>query len=565
MNNNIQLTRRRILAGLGATGAASVGAGFGTSALFSDEESFRGNTLAAGTLDLKVDWEEHYSYPQRYGMADPTADLDVSRTEPDDTSSYAGLPDPEAPVVWVHEDDLAEYMSNTAIEAFPDPDDDGEQEIETEAFTYAPCEDGADTDEDLTPTGDGATRTENGDTFPDDEPAPLINLQDVKPGDFGEFTLSFHLCNNPGNVWLQAANYSESGGANPDPEKTAEGDDDNAANLAENIRTVWWYDDGNNVVDESIGAVDVMVAVDTSGSLSSDNVSDLETEANELATDLVDAGDARVGGLSFGDSAVDNFTGLSGSPVQFSGLSAGGNTPTPAALEVAAAELNANARADAETFVVLFTDGGPNYPDQTYEAGGYTVGNGYTGGTTGNSSVDNSELEETAGVANGIRSDHHILAVGINDDRMPNGRDDPGDIFGTGGDGHLSSYLRDEIAGSQSDYFQAEDPASVSDVRNAIIETIAVSEEVFHRGTLAEDLAALTSSPVPLDSDLSTEFDEFADAETSPDRECFQAGVSYYIGFGWWLPEDVGNEVQGDSVSFDLGFYTEQCRHNDGA
>jgi hypothetical protein len=150
---------------------------------------------------------------------------------------------------------------------------------------------------------------------------------------------------------------------------------------------------------------------------------------------------------------------------------------------------------------------------------------------------------------------------------MPNGResDDPGDISGTGADGHLSSYLRDEIAGSQSEYFQAEDPASVSDVRNAIIETIAVSEEVFHRGTLAEDLAALTSSPVPLDSDLSTEFDEFADAETSPDRECFQAGVSYYIGFGWWLPEDVGNEVQGDSVSFDLGFYTEQCRNSDGA
>jgi hypothetical protein len=27
---------------------------------------------------------------------------------------------------------------------------------------------------------------------------------------------------------------------------------------------------------------------------------------------------------------------------------------------------------------------------------------------------------------------------------------------------------------------------------------------------------------------------------------------------------DVGNEVQSDSVSFDLGFYAEQCRHNDG-
>jgi hypothetical protein len=41
--------------------------------------------------------------------------------------------------------------------------------------------------------------------------------------------------------------------------------------------------------------------------------------------------------------------------------------------------------------------------------------------------------------------------------------------------------------------------------------------------------------------------------------------VTHYIGFGWWLPEEDGNEVQGDSVSFDLGFYTEQCRNNDGS
>jgi hypothetical protein len=30
----------------------------------------------------------------------------------------------------------------------------------------------------------------------------------------------------------------------------------------------------------------------------------------------------------------------------------------------------------------------------------------------------------------------------------------------------------------------------------------------------------------------------------------------------WWLPIDHGNQVQSDSVTFDLGFYTEQCRHN---
>jgi hypothetical protein len=33
----------------------------------------------------------------------------------------------------------------------------------------------------------------------------------------------------------------------------------------------------------------------------------------------------------------------------------------------------------------------------------------------------------------------------------------------------------------------------------------------------------------------------------------------------WWLPIDHGNQVQSDSATFDLGFYTEQCRHNDGS
>ena len=68
-DDKLELTRRKILAGAGAVGAAGVGAGLGTSALFSDEESFVNNEITAGELDLKVDWEEHYSYPQLYGFS----------------------------------------------------------------------------------------------------------------------------------------------------------------------------------------------------------------------------------------------------------------------------------------------------------------------------------------------------------------------------------------------------------------------------------------------------------------------------------------------------------------
>ncbi|MUV87365.1 hypothetical protein GJ631_12530 [Natronomonas sp. CBA1123] len=54
------LSRRKTLAGLGAIGLASAGAGLGTSAFFSDQESFTGNTLTAGTLDLRVPYEASY-------------------------------------------------------------------------------------------------------------------------------------------------------------------------------------------------------------------------------------------------------------------------------------------------------------------------------------------------------------------------------------------------------------------------------------------------------------------------------------------------------------------------
>jgi predicted ribosomally synthesized peptide with SipW-like signal peptide len=55
-DDNFKLTRRKALAGLTTIGIAGVGAGMGTSALFSDEEEFEDNVIEAGTLDLVVDY-----------------------------------------------------------------------------------------------------------------------------------------------------------------------------------------------------------------------------------------------------------------------------------------------------------------------------------------------------------------------------------------------------------------------------------------------------------------------------------------------------------------------------
>jgi predicted ribosomally synthesized peptide with SipW-like signal peptide len=54
------LSRRSVLLGLGTVGLASAGAGLGTTAYFSDRESFVGNSLQAGSLDLFVRYDATY-------------------------------------------------------------------------------------------------------------------------------------------------------------------------------------------------------------------------------------------------------------------------------------------------------------------------------------------------------------------------------------------------------------------------------------------------------------------------------------------------------------------------
>ncbi|WP_435117887.1 SipW-dependent-type signal peptide-containing protein [Halolamina sp. C58] len=50
----LELTRRRVLGGLGTIGVAGAAAGLGTSAYLNDTESFEDNTIQAGTLDMSV-------------------------------------------------------------------------------------------------------------------------------------------------------------------------------------------------------------------------------------------------------------------------------------------------------------------------------------------------------------------------------------------------------------------------------------------------------------------------------------------------------------------------------
>jgi len=366
MTDEFELSRRKVLAGLGTIGVASAGVGLGTSAYFSDEETFTNNTLVAGSLDLKVDWEEHYHLTNEqvyYQIEEDTQSSWVPGVV-DEIPSYAdstewfGFPDPTTPMVYLHEDVVETYLDLTAIEAFPDVDNDGTQDTTYGGWTYDPCLHGADTPEDLDPVEVGGMggvekyRSLNEDTVfgSVEEPEgvkPLIYLDDVKPGDFGEVTFSFHLCDNPGYVWMFADNVEWAENGLTEPERKDPDEMDDYVELMDAIRTVWWYDtDGDNVLDEG--------------------------------------------------------------------------------------------------------------------------------------------------------------------------------------------------------------------------------EEVIFRGSLKDSLDALmTDNGIPLDGDRGTAYDEIAAIgdEANPQygiRECFDPSTTVYVGFAWYLPVDHANEIQTDSVQFDVGFYTEQCRHNDG-
>src|SRR6056297_801410 len=96
------LTRRKMLAGLGAVGVASAGAGLGTSAFFSDRESFANNELVAGELDLLVDWQQTYTANDEtvFVNAHPDHDADGEQSISDGEGGqikYSDFLDPDDP------------------------------------------------------------------------------------------------------------------------------------------------------------------------------------------------------------------------------------------------------------------------------------------------------------------------------------------------------------------------------------------------------------------------------------------------------------------------------------
>ena len=464
--NLFNTSRRQVLAGLGAVGLASAGAGLGTTAYFSDTESFSGNSLQAGEFDLKVDWQHNY-----FGaMAD-------------DVYGEAGRP----------------YVS-----AFPDADGDGIRDEFLSRAEIAANDQNLDAGE-----VEDMYRAQFADV-PQDFDMPLISLDDVKPGDRGCVSLSLHLFDNPGHIWVGADNVVGAENGQSEPEMGVDGTAEGMGELAESITARVWYDDGNCELDGGFEGetAEVVAVLDRSGSMINDTGSaatsvkwasakdGVQTLVDALAPNAVD-----FGLVSYASSAsVDQ--GLTSDPADISaalaGLTPSGSTNIGDALTTADGLFSGSA--DAE-IVVLLTNGNP---------------------TTGPNPIT---------VASGLKADGVTIYT-----------------VAYGSDANASTLS--QISSGPAFAYSATQIAAIESVFAAIGQSIA-GEQIIEEGTLAEVLTALQSG-VHLDSNLQEE-----------GVQCFVNSTTRYIAMDWELPTSVGNEVQTDTLSFDLVLEAEQCRHNE--
>ncbi|MFB6102284.1 MAG: SipW-dependent-type signal peptide-containing protein [Haloplanus sp.] len=259
-DERFDISRRKALAALGTIGVASAGAGLGTSAYFSDQETFENNQLVAGTLDMGVGYSAHYSdwmanaegTPEDAGLS---GDIRMYGGEAGETggvgdleSGEIGLPTNEAWLIAVDsEADAAQFLENTQYDSFNDGDG---------ALNSCPLD-----------SGDQA----------DSISAPVIDLDDVKPGDFGEVTFDFRLCDNPGFVWINGSieSASENDITEPEGDDAQEDGDPDSTNpddieLLNVVQTAVWVDDGDNYQDRDTdgdGTVTESIQVQSLGDL----------------------------------------------------------------------------------------------------------------------------------------------------------------------------------------------------------------------------------------------------------------------------------------------------------
>ncbi|MFB6109188.1 MAG: SipW-dependent-type signal peptide-containing protein [Haloplanus sp.] len=496
-DTTFDLTRRRILAGLGGIGAVAAGAGAGTSAYFSDSEELP-NRIVAGQTDLKVDWQQ-----------------------------------------------TVEQSPTTPVNAYPDPDGDGVQSVGGVNTAGADAE--------IRPhhVPDACGRCADPDyALRQGEQEWCISAVEGQQSvtEFYDFQRSDW---SSGNTAIQAADtmrvffYREQ----------STGD----VYLVVINDSVADTDDGGDAIVEYVGLQEatnnadpwVVGAQDDPDGDSSDSYSATRTEWhwNPGKTDGGAAGPLRPA------SGHDGFC-VQVDPQTLNGVSAlevlDGSTSNPLGLD------------PTEPFTVCSSTGLVS-GDELSIPGVYQSDN----------APNQQHLMEVGDLKPGDRGktdfslhlcdfDSYVWFFAANVTEAENGVTEPEaadpDEDGTEGSPGTDPELADAV---QVRCWYDEDCDEVADG----------SETVFFEGSLAEALTLFSQGDpvrgVPLDGDRSTDYAEVVNGAPAPGtgdgRECFPAQTTVCVGFEWWVPVDHANEIQTDSVAFDLGFYVEQCAANDGS
>ena len=554
--DSIGLSRRTVLAGLGAVGVASAGAGLGTTAYFNDTESFEGNQLTAGQLDLLVDWQQTYDFG-----------------------------------------DGRQFVS-----AHPDHDGDGEQsvEIDGEVFSYSDFPDEEDEDsnganlpvldcDNIPPLSEADFGT---DPVTGEEMETLVQLTDVKPGDSGEITFSLHLCDNPGYIWMQAANVSQSGGSGTEPELLV--DPDNLGDLGEAIEARLWYDEDCDNVYDGAEPVDIMLTLDFSGSMLYDRFGGLVSEDDISINGTTYDETTKIDLVELGTRQFIDFLQSAGADVQvgvayFDGEKGGDNEPRTGILQSLTSDLSVVDGALSglrQKLANVVSGGAGSTPSDGDGDPDPFAGGGIATGTYIGEGVDDAQGELAngrPGVAkrnivlsdgesfNGTGSTQFSSPTGAADDARAASPSPATEVYTINVNGSASTLLAmaGPAGGAGGDplfFNDLDDPLNIPTVFGNLAAQ-ATQEKVVMEDTLANVLAELADGDgIPLDGNRATLYDELSDPADDPDRDAFRGdGVMHCVALEWELPLEVGNEVQGDTLAFDLGFYTEQARHNDGA
>jgi predicted ribosomally synthesized peptide with SipW-like signal peptide len=526
--NEFDISRRKLLAGLGTVGLASAGAGLGTSAYFSDEEEFTGNQLTAGTLDIKVGWEEHYS--DWSGDEDDGLSGSVEMSDPPGgmvAGNRTGLPANVASLISLQDDaDAKQFLDNTQIDQYPS----GYDSDDFPTGSSINCDDLSNValaDDD----GSGA--------------APVIDLDDVKPGDFGEVTFSFALCDNPGYVWVESFLESASENGLTEPESEDPDEESGVVELLDEVQVAFWLDDGNNFQN---GGEQPLVAGSLRNIINGDhpqiNGPRLRIDGRNVASGAstpLDYTSVGVNRFDFsGDGNYDLDFELSDDPAGGSGTvihgtSSGATTTDYATAVISVEETIGNIKSGSLSYEYYGgADNTNSAPDEVWLLIEETDGTQHVVYHTSNDGAITAQTWETRNV--------HLEIDGA-----PDPEDNPGFKWFEVTSGGVSGINNNDGDGNNV--------ADLGDAFGNDATVLAMGIGLGKTGAGGAVSDVYYRNPQLNGNSLG----DFPAA-------CFRGDGTVHNGvFAWWLPVDHANEIQTDSATFSLGLYTEQCRHNDGS